>query len=606
MATSSLVSIGSPVKTSIGQSLAVSGLASGMNWTSIVQELGNAERAPETQWQNQQTTIAAQNASYATITSDLTTLQTDAQNLLDPSFYRTVAATSSNSSVATATAASGTPAGSYKFNIQQLATAAQITGTSNISRVLDPGGDPSTVTIGAAGFATPVTDGTFSVNGAQVNIATTDSLQTVFNNISTATSGKVTAGYDATADKITLTSSDGSPIVLGSSTDTSNFLQTAQLYNNNGGTTTTTNTGTITSTTALGHVNMAATLATADFQTTVSDGGSGNGAFKINGVTINYNATSDTLQDVINNINASAAGVNASYDPINNRFVLANTNTGDVGISMQDVTGNFLTATGLAGGTLQHGQNLVYKLNDGTQTIISQSNTISPTSSGITGLTVTALAPTTGSTPPVVVNVTSDTSTISTAIQKFVTDYNSVQSFIKSQQAVTTAADGTVTPGTLTGDTNTNDISTTLRSLATAVESITGSSGSVSQLSDLGFKSNGQDNTIALSSSTTLTSMLTSNLNDIAALFSDPTKGLATQMNKYITATIGPNGTLPARTSDLSQESATISTQISNLENKIGNDTSQWNSEFQAMETAQAQTNSELTYLSQGVANGSL
>jgi flagellar capping protein FliD len=77
-------------------------------------------------------------------------------------------------------------------------------------------------------------------------------------------------------------------------------------------------------------------------------------------------------------------------------------------------------------------------------------------------------------------------------------------------------------------------------------------------------------------------------------------------MNNYITATIGPNGTLPTRTADLTQESATIGTQISNLENKITNDTNQWNSEFQNMETAEAQTNSELTYLSQGVANGSL
>jgi hypothetical protein len=63
---------------------------------------------------------------------------------------------------------------------------------------------------------------------------------------------------------------------------------------------------------------------------------------------------------------------------------------------------------------------------------------------------------------------------------------------------------------------------------------------------------------------------------------------------------------LPTRTADLTQESATIGTQISNLENKITNDTNQWNSEFQNMETAEAQTNSELTYLSQGVANGSL
>ena len=56
--------------------------------------------------------------------------------------------------------------------------------------------------------------------------------------------------------KSQLTSSDGSPITLGSATDTSNFLQVAQLYNNNG--------GSITNAahhqhSALGHVNTAAT-----------------------------------------------------------------------------------------------------------------------------------------------------------------------------------------------------------------------------------------------------------------------------------------------------------------------------------------------------------
>ena len=47
--------------------------------------------------------------------------------------------------------------------------------------------------------------------------------------------------------------------------------------------------------------------------------------------------------------------------------MLTNNTTGDVGISAQDVTGNFLAATGLAGGTLQSGQNLLYTLADGTQ-----------------------------------------------------------------------------------------------------------------------------------------------------------------------------------------------------------------------------------------------
>jgi flagellar capping protein FliD len=77
-------------------------------------------------------------------------------------------------------------------------------------------------------------------------------------------------------------------------------------------------------------------------------------------------------------------------------------------------------------------------------------------------------------------------------------------------------------------------------------------------------------------------------------------------LNTYITNTIGPNGTLPARTADLTQQSADITTQISNLETKVSNDTNQWNSEFTAMETAESQTNQELTYISQGVTSGSL
>jgi len=240
-------------------------------------------------------------------------------------------------------------------------------------------------------------------------------------------------------------------------------------------------------------------------------------------------------------------------------------------------------------------------LNDGTQQLVSQSNTIASSSSGIAGLSVTALA-----TGTATVSVSPDTTTISKDIQQFVTDYNTAQTYIASQQSVTTGADGTVTPGTLTGDTNTTSIVTGLRSLMAQVENIAGTSGTVTQLADLGFQSNGNNNTIALSDSSTLTSVLTSNLNDVKALFSDPTKGLATQMNTFITNSIGAKGTLSVRTSDLTQQTQDITTQISNLETKISNDSDQWNSEFSAMETAESQTNSELTYISQGVTNGSL
>ena len=103
-----------------------------------------------------------------------------------------------------------------------------------------------------------------------------------------------------------------------------------------------------------------------------------------------------------------------------------------------------------------------------------------------------------------------------------------------------------------------------------------------------------------------MTAALTNHLSDVKALFSDSTSGLATQLNSLVTNTTGTNGTLTARTADLTAQNQDITTQISNLEAKISTDTDNWNSEFQSMETAEAQTNQELTYLQQSESNGSI
>ena len=447
------------------------------------------------------------------------------------------------------------------------------------------------MTIGTAGFATPVTAGTFTVDGAQVTIASTDSLQDVFNNIAAATNNKVTASYNSTTDEITLASSDSSEVVLGSAADTSNFLQVAQLYNNG--------TDSVTSGSALGRVNTSVTMSGSDLATAITDGGSGNGQFAINGVTINYDASSDSIQNVLDSINNSSAGVTATYDTLNNRFTLTNNSTGDTGISMQDVTGNFLAATGLSGGTLTRGQNLHYTLNGGSQTLVSQSNTITQASSGITGLSVTALD--TGSTT---VTVSNDTGKISSAIQQYITDYNAVQTAISSQQLVTTSSTGTVTPGPLTGDQTASDIAENLRSLSFSAGS--GLSSSITSIGDLGIDTNGQDNTLTLSDTSTLNNALTNNLNAVQTFFADTTKGMATQLNNYITDTTGDNGELTNHQASLTQQYNNLTTQISNLETKITSDSAQWTSEFQAMEQAESQANQELTYLSEQVTNGSL
>ncbi|MGA2868197.1 MAG: flagellar filament capping protein FliD [Verrucomicrobiota bacterium] len=590
LATGSPPTLSPPASTTDAPDLAVAGLASGMNWETVIAELANAERAPETQWESQISSLDTQNSAYTTISGDLVTLQTDAEALQSSSLYTSTAVQSSNSAVATANSDSGATLGNYTFDISQLATAAQLNGSTGIAQAISPNGNLSSVTIGTAGFATPVTPGTFTVNGAQVSIATTYSLQQVFNNIATATNNTVTASYNSTTDEITLASNNNSPVVLGSAADTSNFLQVAQLFNNG--------TDSVTSTSALGHVQLGGTMSDADLSTPITDGGNGQGEFTINGVAINYNASTESIADVLSSINSSAAGVTANYDSINNSFTLTNNTTGDVGISVKDVTGNFLQATGLSSGTLQSGTNLLYTLDGGARQLVSESNTITPASSSISGLAVTA-----SQTGSATVSVTSDTSAITSAIQQFVTDYNTAQTAISNDQEVTVSSSGAITPGVLTGDLTASGMATSLRSLVTGA--VPGLSGAVSMLSDLGIQGNGQNNTLSVDTST-LDSVVAANLSSVQTLFADPTNGLATQMNNYITNATGANGTITDHQASLNQQVTALNSQISNLETKITSDTATWTSEFTAMETAESQTNQELTYLSEQITSGSL
>jgi len=572
--------------------LSVSGLASGFDWKTVVTQLAQAERSPETGWLANQTKLNQQSSVYNSINSYLNNVQAYAKTLMDPTLYEARSVSSSAATVATATASAGALTGAYNFNITQLATTASLNGVSGISQSLDPGNDPGAITVGAAGFATAVTAGSFTVNGAQVTIATTDSLQSVFDKIAAATGNAVTASYASGTDTIKLASATtGNKIVLGSATDTSNFLQVAKLYNNNS--------DTVSSTGALGRVNTAATLSAANLKTAVTDGGGGAGAFTVNGVTVNYNASKDSVQDVLDRINESGAGVNAQYDVSNNRFLVSNKATGDVGIALQDVTGNFLAATGLGSGTLTHGKNLLYSINSGPS-LVSQSNTIDGTSSGINGLSVTAL--TTGAAN---FGVSTDTSAITTAVQNFVNAYNTVQGYITTQSASTTDSSGKVTAGTLTGDQGVAELAASLRTNVLSSVSVTGLSQTFSNLAALGVKSSGYSNTVTLDTAT-LASALTTNLSDVKKLFSDSTSGLAARVNTYMDKTVGEDGTIASHRAALTTQSDNIDKQIASLEKQITADAAFWTSEFQAMETASSKSNQTLTYLTQSISNGTL
>lgn len=572
--------------------LAVSGLASGFDWQTLVGQLVALERAPEKPLQVEQGLLGQQNIALGGIKTELSVLQNAATVLQDSTFFDSRTATPSDATLASASAEAGTTVGTYSFNVTQLASVAAWKGTTAAGGPLSSkdisSEDPDTtgLTLSAAPFARSVTAGTFTVNGKQITIGASDTLKSVFDQIKSATGETVTASYSKDSDKITLSSS--SAIILGSGADTSNFLQAAKLSSSaatsEGGTVT------LASTAKLGSVQTKAALYQANLSAVISDGGSGAGSFAINGVSISFSATSDSLANVIDRINDSDAGVTASYDSANNRLSLTNKTTGDMGISLEDADGsNFLAATGLTGGALTRGKDLLYTVNDGVQ-LSSRTNTITGESSGISGLSVTALAE-----DSFTVAVSGDTAKIKTAITRFVDAYNQVQATINTETASTTSSAGKVTAGTLAGDQGTISLNSRLRELMNST--VGGLSGTLKRLDNLGFVSNGNDDSLSATDLSGLDSALADNLSGLKDLFSNTSTGLAVQFSSFLEGTIGDSGSLVAHQANLTTQSVAIDTQISSMEEQILIYQQQLTDSFVAMEVAQSGINQQLAYL---------
>ncbi len=553
----------------------VTGLASGFDWQSMIDQLVEVERAPQTRMRSEQTTINLQKNALASVTTQLKVLKERAAALKDGTLFDSRKPSVSDSTLATVSAATGTTLGTYAFNVSQLATAASWRGSSNVGQKLSATGDLS-FNVTEAGLAKAISAGTFTVNGKQVQVETTDSLQNVFSKIATATGNTVTASYSVDTDKITLSGSG--PIVLGSATDTSNFLSALKLSNNG--------TNSISSSAELGAVRINAQLKDANLATPVN----GTGEFKVNGVSFTYDANTDTTADILAKINNSEAGVTASYDSINDRMVLANRTTGDIGIAMEDVSGNFLAATGVTAGTLERGKNLLYSVNGGGQ-LSSQTNVISESSSGISGLSVTALAE-----KSFTVTVGADTDKIKTAVQSFVTEYNKLQSLINTQTASSTDAKGKVTAGALSRDTEANDINTSLRSLFTA--DVSGMAG-LNRLDDLGFSSNGNDDALSTTDTSNLDDLLATNLSGLKNLFTKADSGIALRVDNYLEKVVGESGTLIKHQDALTEQTTSLDKQIEEQERWVQTNRQRMVDSFVAMETAQSKINQQLQYLSQ-------
>lgn len=194
------------------------GLVSGINTQQIVQALMAADQAPLIQLQSQQANEQAKLVAWQDINSKLQAVQAAADTL---SLQATVNAKTVTfpSGIATGVVNPSASLGSFQLQIDNLATATQVASSNAIQG--------SDVVTQSAKLSTPVTTGTFSIDGQTVTVNSGDTFNTVFAAINAATSGIVSATI--VNNEVQLKSSDNSAITVGGGGDTSNFLTVTNL-----------------------------------------------------------------------------------------------------------------------------------------------------------------------------------------------------------------------------------------------------------------------------------------------------------------------------------------------------------------------------------------
>lgn len=480
--------------------LSIGGLGTGMDTSGIIEALMNVERKPLNLMEQRQQKLKWKQQSWSEINTKLLAIKTSLGGLLDRDKLMAKKTTSADDKVVTATSSGTAASGQYQVKVLNLATQSQLrSGTGALG--LGLGGKVDTtqaVNTDAARLGAKINSGTFTINGVRITINSGDYLgagdtadaKDILGKINGSGAG-VTATYDAATDKLVLTAnSPGGRLDLGGGGDTSNFLSAASLLGSvRAG-------DTLTSTVHLGRINPAATLASANFATPVTDDGTGAGAFLINGVEITYNASTDSLNKLITRINSSTAGVVASYDSTTDRLLLRATTPGATQIMLEEKAGkgNLLTAAGLtvaAGGAQTLGENSAFTVsgfNDGNP-IYRTSNSITDVIPGVT-LELKAESAT-----ETTITVEQDLDTAKNVVKDFVAKFNDAMTLINTRLKEKTVNDKDKTwddltdaerkQGIMRGESALTDLRVKLLNVASSP--VGGMSAGLNALADIGI-----------------------------------------------------------------------------------------------------------------------
>ena len=396
------------------------GISSGLPVNQIIDATIASERRPLDAIQTRIDKTNSQKSTLATITSRAKTFQTalkvlTSTSILDANIFQARKATSSNTDALEVTASAGANLSSLAVKVNTLATATTARSTAK------PGASATSSTLLSSIKNMSLTSGTFNVfvNGVASSVsvdATTDTFGDVLGRIG-AISGVSSATINADG-QLVVNATTGGTVQFGSTGDTSNFLKLSKLD-------TTLEAGsTFTANQFFSTVDTTQNVSTgaAGLNTPVTAGST----FKLGKAT--FDTTGKSIAQLMNDINNSAdSGVSAVFNSLSNRLELTSKSTGQVGIQMEDVTGNFLTAMNVisAGNSLASqtlGTNAKVTVN-GTE-YLSTSNEVGEAQTGLKGITLKLKQVKTDADINVLVD--QDTSKLTKAIDDVVTAFNTM------------------------------------------------------------------------------------------------------------------------------------------------------------------------------------
>lgn len=309
-------------------------------------------------------------------------------------------------------------------------------------------------------------------------------------------------------------------------------------------------------------------------------------------------ATDDSVRTIADKINAlqDQSGVRASI--IDNRLVLNNIATGNTDIVLSDGDGTTLNSIGLGDtSTLNQGKNALFNING--VDVERSSNTVSD----VVEYTTITLSKEHAIGDFDTVSVSLDTGKVETALDDFISQYNSTMQFIDSKLSAGQAGvEGS--RGDLAGDGTLMRLQSTLRNMVSST--ISNDNTEINNISEIGVTTIDKFGQLRFDKSK-LSAALSENPEQIKNFFSSVNEsgdkvGFVPRINSYIDGFVSSTGIIKGKTDTYDRTIKDISKQVDAFNIRMQRKEEYYITMFSRLDTAMMEAESQMNWLTSQIA----